>query len=188
MTVAEATPELDLTDKKRPRLYRPSQGARVISPLVEGCERFSYYSMQNAARASIWSTTCCCRSSSAMSRASAGSSNGATTGWRASTLAIADLRRLFVARLPHPDPRRVHRRPLARPPGRAGRGRRDHVARPLPDGVRGRFPVRAPHADHRGRPVQGQHRRARSASLYKASDLRRAMAFQIFYIDDQRSA
>src|SRR3990170_4182290 len=106
MTVAEATPELDEVADRNDRAFIGHPKGLGYLALVEGCERFSYYSMQ--------------------------------------TLLV-----LYMVNYLLPE-----RFDTAVGLGR----RRDHGARPLPDGVRRRFPVRTDVADRRRRAVQGQHR------------------------------
>ena len=45
MTIAEATPEIDLADRSDRAFLGHPKGLGYLA-FVEGCERFSYYSMQ----------------------------------------------------------------------------------------------------------------------------------------------
>src|SRR6478672_7338607 len=146
MTIAEATPDLEQVDRNDRAFLGHPKGLGYLG-FTEACERFSYYSMQTllvlymvnyllvpARMALSW-----------LGRPAA---------------RVGNLRRLQLTRLPDADPRRAHRRQAHRPEGRDDRRRPDHVARPFPDGHRGRLSVRLALADRWRRPVQGQYRDA----------------------------
>ena len=89
-----------------------------------------------------------------------------------------NLRRLHQPRLPNAN-HRDHRRPIRGPEGCPAGGRPDAVSafKMAIERVR----VRLACADHRRRLFKGNIA-SQVGALYKENDLRRAMAFQIFYI------
>ena len=178
MTVADATPDLEHIDQSDRAFLGHPKGLGYLS-FVEACERFSYYSMQTLLTLYMvnyllvphgW-TACW---------ASIGCSRGIIRGSRTAAR-VGDLRRLHLAGLSDPDPRRDHR-------GRfAGR----HAAL-LAGGLMmslGHFLMAfegaflfALLALIIGVGLFKGNIASQVGALYKENDLRRAMAFQIFYI------
>ena len=123
MTVAEATPELDDVADRNDRAFLGHPKGLGYLAFVEGCERFSYYSMQTLLVLYMVNYLL----------PPSGSTRWSGLGWlqrlalrraRRPAARLGDLRRLHLAGLPDADPRRHHRRPLARPARGADRRRR----------------------------------------------------------------
>ena len=179
MTVADATPDIEhIRQEDRAFLGHP-KGLGFLG-FTEACERFSYYSMQTLLTLYMVNYLLL-----------AGHIEKVTgLAWlqklalprpRGAAALIGDFRRLHIARLPDADPRRDHRRQADGPEDCVDRRGAGDGPRPFPDGVRRCVPVRIAGADRRRRPVQGQYRDPGRRAL-RRTDLRRAMAFQIFYI------
>ena len=156
MTVADATPDYEVgTHDDRAFLGHP-KGLGYLG-FTEACERFSYYSMQTLLVLYMVNYLLlpgrmeqCHRP-----RLAAGARLSRHFGPAAR---LGDLRHLHRAGLPHADPRRDHRRQLARPEHDADHRRRADGDRPFPDGDRVGIPLRAARARARRRRFQGQYR------------------------------
>ena len=100
---------------------------------------------------------------------------------RRSGAGLRDFRHLHRERLSHADLRRLPRRSGARPAPHGVARRVHHGGRTFPDGVRGRVSFRAA-LPGLGCGMFKGNIASQVGSLYKPEDLRRADAFQIFYL------
>ena len=161
MTVADATPDL----KGRPHDDRAFLGhpkGLGFLGFTEACERFSYYSMQTLLVLYMVNYLLAARAAWRRSSGSTGCS-AHLSRHAGQPLASAIFGDLHLARLPDADPRRDHRRQVARPQDDPDPRRRADGDRPFPDGDRGGVPVRAPCAPARRRRCSRAISRRRSA-------------------------
>ena len=143
MTVAEATPELDESPSRHDRAFLGHPKGLGYLAFVEGCERFSYYSMQTLLVLYMVNYLLLPEHIDGVVGPRAGCSSGCYGGLDGQPLASAIFGDYTAL---------VYLTPILggiiadRWLGRRAAliaGGADHGARPFPDGVRGHVPVRA---------------------------------------------